>query len=73
MQEMLGIILAIVAVATNVLWYLHSRHMEKNAIELSKLLASRSLSEYSLLKKAESGITPIKGPGYDDVFEELEQ
>lgn len=70
-MPIIEITLACALVLSNLFWYLAFRGQASHNLELGKLIASRTLSEYSWLKKVEAGTPdPPKEPGYDAVFDE---
>lgn len=67
------IVFGIVLVLTNATWAFLFMRRDKTMLEMGKLLASRTLSEYSWLKAAEDGQTKKSeqpDEGYQKIWED---
>lgn len=69
------VIFAVILVLTNLFWLLAYLRQGTNALETHKLIASKTVSEYSWLKKAESQVqeAPKKPSGYQTVWEDEDE
>ncbi len=71
-RALMSIVFGIVLIANNLIWaYLFWRR-DNVMLELGKLLASRTLSEYSLSKKTENGLPSEPKDGYESIWEKEE-
>jgi hypothetical protein len=70
MQGMLGI--GLILVVNNVIWAILFWRLGNTMLEVGKLLASKTMGEYSWLKKAEKGNPAKETDGYEKVWEEEE-